>query len=98
MMVANCPERADLAEKSAHQPLRHVDVGALVRLVSAVMASCECERGERHEECHTQLDRGWIVDTMLSQEQKAAFEQRLVQSRTKLYTNSPELGGSEALR
>ena len=48
----------------------------LIDLVRAVCAPCECEvqPRPRHEECVGKADRGWILDNLLNDEQRAMWE------------------------
>jgi hypothetical protein len=61
--------------RPANDPATISDRG-LERLVREVMLECVCERGRPRSGCEPPLDRGWIVSTMLDDEQQAALASR----------------------
>jgi hypothetical protein len=56
--------------------LKDIDIAGLIALTRELVLPCDCERGKPEEECRAAaLDRSWLIEDVLDDEQRAAWEQ-----------------------
>jgi hypothetical protein len=85
------------AARSGATPVRNPatcsDAG-LTELVREVMQPCPCETSRRRSGCVGDVDRSWILDAMLTYEQRRAWDDRRAARAQRAAVNRPQRGAA----